>query len=153
MGGSMRPAGRGGLVREIVGDLHGMFQAIERYSKRSLRECGLTGPQIWALRVLREAGSLTVGGLAARMYMHISSASNLLNRIEAKRFIVRRRDDADQRIVRLAITPAGRRVASRRPAPPRSRLPQALKRMPTRELREMHRAVRRIGAIMKDDGG
>ncbi len=136
------------LTRGVVDGLHGLFQHVERFSHLLQMDRGLSGPQLWALRLIRGAPPVTIGQLAERMFLHISSVSCLLKRLVARGLVARTRGAEDHRVVYLRLTPAGRRLAHGAPAPPRSRLPRGLGRLGDRELHEVARSVRRLRTIM-----
>jgi DNA-binding MarR family transcriptional regulator len=73
---------------------------------------GLTAAQQQLLLVVRAHPDLrgpTVGEVAARLLVRHQSAVQLADRVEALGLIRRRRSDPDRRVVRLQLTPAGRR--------------------------------------------
>lgn len=141
-------AGRREAIVEIVEGLHRIFKAVDTFSRRALKEFGVTGPQIWALRSIEESGELTIGDLADQMYLHISTISSLLDRLEERGFVTRTRDDADRRVVNLRLTPAGRGILKRAPEPPRSKVLRGLQRLGDHELHTVSRAVRELSRIM-----
>lgn len=53
--------------------------------------------------------------LARRMYLHPSTVVGIVDRLEAKGFVVRGRDPSDRRLVLVTLTIEGRRVADRVP--------------------------------------
>jgi DNA-binding MarR family transcriptional regulator len=67
-------------------------------------------PQYNALRILRGAGEggLPCGGLAERMIHRVPDVTRLLDRLEARGLVRRRRESEDRRVVRAWITDKGR---------------------------------------------
>lgn len=141
-------AGRRARLREAAEALQRIFQHIEQYSRRSLRDHGVTGPQAWALQVLLRKPDLPVGDLAQEMYLHISSASSLADLLEGRGLVVRRRDAADRRQVHLHLTATGVHLARRLRPPPRSRIPRALSSLPDPELRSFLRSLAGLSRAM-----
>lgn len=137
------------LIADVVGGLQRIVRAVHTFSRQSLVEHGVTGPQLWALRALATSDGLTVGELAGRMYLHISTVSSLLDRLCGRGLVLRSRDLRDRRVVRLAITPAGKALVRRAPEPPRSKLPGGLERLRGAELHQMSRALSRLAQIME----
>jgi len=45
-------SGRPETLSESVEMLHQIFQAVDLFSRQTLRDFGVTGPQIWALRTI-----------------------------------------------------------------------------------------------------
>lgn len=74
-----------------------------------LKPWKLTYPQYLALIVLA-AGERTVSGLGDELGLDSGTLSPLLRRLEDRGLVLRRRDVADERVVRVALTAAGRAV-------------------------------------------
>jgi DNA-binding MarR family transcriptional regulator len=66
--------------------------------------------QCYALEALVELGPLTLGELAARLYLDKSTASRVVDALEAKDYAERRPHPRDGRARLLAATGAGRRL-------------------------------------------
>jgi DNA-binding MarR family transcriptional regulator len=128
--------------------VHRIFQSVDTASRRLLKEFGVTGPQLWALRTLEEARGLTIGELAAAMYLHISTVSGILDRLEKNGWVERRRSEMDRRVTRVAVTRRGRALIGRAPEPPRSVVLRGLRELDDRALGEMSRSMERLARIM-----
>lgn len=128
--------------------VHRIFQSVDTASRRLLKDFGVTGPQLWALRTVEEARGLTIGELAARMYLHISTVSGILDRLEKNLWVERRRSAEDRRVTRLVVTRAGRALIARAPEPPRSVVLRGLRELDDRALGEMSRSMERLARIM-----
>lgn len=145
-----RPRGdeRRDAIGEIIQTVQRIVKATYQFTSRGLREFGASGPQIWALRTLAEEGKLTVGELAARMYLHISTVSVIADRLEKAGLADRERSEEDRRVVHLTITPHGRELIQKAPVPPRARLPRGLDRLSTPELVKLKAAMIQLSEIM-----
>lgn len=139
-------------VDESVRGLHRIFQNIDLFSRRVLREFGVSGPQIWALRTIRDAEVTTMSELALRLHLHPSTVSGIVDRLEEHALAVRSQASDDARVTELRLTPAGRKVVSRVPEPPRSRLARGVESLPPEELACVHRAVGILSRIMDVPG-
>lgn len=82
---------------------------------------------------------MKVSELAGVLSVHLSTASNLLDRLEAKSLVQRQRSEDDQRIVRVQLTRVGRRVLLTAPPPASGVIPDALRRMPAETLADLSR--------------
>ena len=70
--------------------------------------------QIWrVLAALRERDGCRMGDLSATTSIEVSTLTRLVDGMEKKGLVVRRRDEADARAVTLHATPAGRRLTQR----------------------------------------
>jgi DNA-binding MarR family transcriptional regulator len=137
-------ARRAADIGEVVQILRRLFRAIHEYSKETLRKSGLSGPQIWALTLLEADPGLSARELAARMFVHPSTLTGILKRLERKGAIARSVDSADRRGVRLQVTAAGRRTLARTPPPVQVGLTRALAALPPRRLRDLRISLGRI---------
>lgn len=74
-----------------------------------LKQADLSQPQYNALRILRGAGpeGRTCNEIAGRMIHRVPDVTRLLDRLESRGLIVREREVADRRVVRVSITKAG----------------------------------------------
>lgn len=79
-----------------------------------MKEFGLTMPQFNVLRILRGAKqSLNVQTIKDRMVEKSPNSTRLLDKLEAKNFILRRNDSEDKRAVMVSITEGGLAVLIR----------------------------------------
>lgn len=104
-----------------------LIRTAQRHSQWVERQSGVTGAQLWALQELAESPGLRVGELARRMALHQSTASNMIDKLETNGLVSKQRTSADQRVVRLSLTPAGQQLLARAPSPARGVLPEALR--------------------------
>lgn len=136
-------------IAQVVGSLDRVFQAVHTFSKRALRDFGVTGPQIWALQTLAREGVLTVGELADRMFLHVSTVSVIVDRLEARGLVTRSRDAQDRRVVRLELEPRGRTLLGRVPDPPRSKLARGVARLSDDRLARVESVVAQLVKMME----
>jgi DNA-binding MarR family transcriptional regulator len=84
--------------------------AVNRLNKPVLDELGLTYLQYVALVLLYEHNDQTVSSLSDRLFLESSTLTPLLKRLEAMGHVTRQRDPQDERVVKVNITPKGRKV-------------------------------------------
>ena len=89
--------------------------AFGRAYKPLLDPLGLTYTQYVALVALRESDDQTVGVLGEKLFLESNTLTPMLKKLEALGYIQRRRDPADERQVRVSLTPAGRDVVDSNP--------------------------------------
>lgn len=90
--------------------------AFGRAYKPVLDELGLTYTQYIAIQALSEEDDQTVGALGEKMFLESNTLTPILKKLESMGYIRRERDSADERQVRLNLTPAGRRLLESDPA-------------------------------------
>lgn len=94
---------------------------------------------------------VSVTGISKATGVHASTASNMLDKLEAKGLIERRRGGEDQRTVSLYPTPAGERLLRRAPGVPQHCLSAALAKMSDSEVRAVARSLHGLRAALADD--
>jgi DNA-binding MarR family transcriptional regulator len=87
--------------------------AFGRAYKPILDPLGLTYTQYIALVALGDEDDQTVGALGERLFLESNTLTPILKKLEAMNLIGRQRDPADERQVRVKLTPAGRRMLER----------------------------------------
>lgn len=98
------------LDRHLCFALYSASRAMTAAYRPILTELNLTYPQYLVLLALWEEGQATVGRLGERLQLDSGTLSPLLKRLEANGFIRRERSRADERLVEITLTPAGRRL-------------------------------------------
>ncbi len=100
---------------EIIDNLRRIFQAITEYSRTAERVTGLTGPQLWALKILESSSPLRVSELAQAMFLSSATVVGIVDRLEAKELVARVKSATDRRAVDLSLTAPGRKTAAKAP--------------------------------------
>jgi len=73
------------------------------------KERDLSPPTYNVLRILSgDDESLTCGEIGDRMIARVPDVTRLIDRLEARDLVTRKRSNKDRRVVRVSITPAGR---------------------------------------------
>jgi len=83
-------------------------------SRRMQNEFGITGQQRLVIRIIAAFPGLSAGELAAVLHIHPSTATGILQRLEARQLVRRRADPEDGRRQQLQLTPKGRRLTAPR---------------------------------------
>src|SRR5271169_993819 len=96
------------LDSQLGFSLYGAFMAVGRAYKPWLDKLGLTYPQYLVLSALWEADDQTIGGVASRLDLEPSTITPLVKRLELAGHVVRRRNPADERQVKVLLTDQGR---------------------------------------------
>jgi len=137
-----------GRMQEVLQQFRVIVHSIKRHYRSVESKSGVGGAQLWALSVVAERPGITVTGLAMRLAIHQSTASNLVNRLCELELLAKVRDGEDQRVVQLRPTPAGRRVLRTAPRPVIGLLQQALMTLPPSRLdalqKELSEVIRRM---------
>ena len=102
-------------IADIVDNLRRIFQVVHGQFKKTERELGLTGPQIWAIKILADSAPIKVSDIAGRMFLHPATVGGILDRLEARNLVIRTRSVEDRRVVYVNLTEQGRELVLKSP--------------------------------------
>ena len=108
------------LDRQLCHAVYAASLSMTRLYKPLLEPLGLTYPQYLVMLVLWEGDDLGVAALGERLGLDSGTLTPLLKRLESAGLVQRLRDAADERRVRLLLTPAGRALREQALAVPRA---------------------------------
>lgn len=94
-------------------DLYAASRAVTAFYRPLLDELGITYPQYLVLVLLQADGTRTVSQLAQDLRLDHGTLTPLLRRMETAGLLTRTRRAADERVVEVAITPAGEKLHTR----------------------------------------
>jgi len=75
-----------------------------------LDKLGLTPPQFYVLATIGYAGGLPFGEIGAKMMVTVSNLTGIVDRLEAKTLVSRKRDENDRRVVYVMLTEKGAKL-------------------------------------------
>ena len=101
------------LKRQLCFALYAASNRVTRLARPALEALGLTYPQYLVLLVLWEHAPCTVGEIGQALMLDSGTLTPLLKRMEANGLLTRTRDPADERCVRIALSPQGRALKRR----------------------------------------
>ena len=143
----MRKNGRDFQISETVQSLRRIFKAIQDYSQEVSNSFGITGPQLWALKMVSHHAGLALGDLSRKMYLHPSTVTGVIDRLESKGYVVRDRDSADRRVVKVNLTRAGQDLVANAPNPIQGKMIYGLMKLSENELNIIYESVKRLAEI------
>ena len=148
------PAARAGsetndLAVEVLGRFREVFRAAKLHFAAVKKIAGISGAQLWALSEINAQTGLRVSDLTQKMSLHQSTVSNLVERLNASGLLRREREAGDNRVVRLQLTSAGKKVVARAPKPTHGVLPDALENLDRRSLRKLSTSLNSLVKQMK----
>jgi MarR family transcriptional regulator, organic hydroperoxide resistance regulator len=127
--------GKSVVISEIIDNIRRVFQVVNEQSKKAKRETGLTGPQLWAIKMIGDFSPIRVSDLAARMYLHPATVVGILNRLESQGLIKRIRTNEDRRVVKIELADAGNVIVAKAPQVAQGLLVTGLEVLPPKKLR------------------
>lgn len=95
--------------------LRRIMRATDLQSKRMVKTCGLTIPQVMVLRAIEKLGDVTVKRISDDVSLSQATVTTILNRLESNHLTERVRSQVDKRVVNARLTEAGEQVLSAAP--------------------------------------
>lgn len=102
---------------EVLIALRKIIRATDLYSRRLSKESGLTAPQLLILQAISVRGEMTMGDIANEVSLSQATVTTILDRLESRALLNRRRGDLDKRRVYAQLTEAGEDLLARAPTP------------------------------------
>ena len=98
------------VILQMMDNLRRVFHILHEESQRVKRETGLTGPQIWTIKVVHNHGPINISDIAKRMFLHPTTILGIIDRLEARGLVSRTRSKDDRRVIWVELTPSGRNL-------------------------------------------
>lgn len=136
-------------ISEIMQSLRRIFKAIQDYSHEVSNKFGITGPQLWALKTISQNGKLSLGELTKKMYLHPSTITGVVDRLEKKGYVSRDRGQGDRRVINVQLTPQGKKLVKRAPNPVQGKMIYGLRRLKKEKLNSIYDSVNKLVEIME----
>lgn len=139
-------------IRAIVNSVRLLQGVGQRQSRDFVRKHRITGQQLGALRIVALSPGISLSELSERLFLHISSVSGIIDRLETRGYVARERNGEDRRVVHLNVTTAGRRVIRRTPLAGMGLLIHTIDRLPVGQRRDILKGLNLLLRVMKIDG-
>ena len=136
-------------ISEVMQSLRRIIKSLQDYSQTVSSHFGITGPQLWALKTIYQRGSLSLGELSKGMYLHPSTISGVVDRLEKKGFVLRDRTEKDRRVVKVCLTPKGKMLVRRAPNPVQGKMIYGLRKLKKEKLNLIYESVQELVGIME----
>jgi DNA-binding MarR family transcriptional regulator len=130
--------------RAVLDSLRRIVRGLRLYARHCETHLGLSAAQLFALRKIQEAGSVSLRELAQATLTDLSSVSVVAERLRSKGLLRRRQADDDRRRAELTLAPAGLALLKRSPDPLQDRLVASLQSLPQARRRALQRDLARL---------
>lgn len=134
---------------QILQALRRIIRAVDIHSRKLAAQYGITGPQLVCLATLCDDGAMTGAELSRRVYVSASTITGIIDRLEQRGYVERKRDDIDRRRVLLHATPEGYKLAYRAPSPLQDKLMERLHELPDLERAAIGMSLERVVELME----
>jgi DNA-binding MarR family transcriptional regulator len=113
-------------TEDVLAHIRALWRTLFRNPFAEAEESGLTGPQVTVIASLVTRGPMMLTELSRTLGMSHSTASGIVDRLEARGLVQRNPDAADRRRTRIVVTDQVTRYVSELEAGPAGRLSTAL---------------------------
>ncbi|MEN6621984.1 MAG: MarR family transcriptional regulator [Smithella sp.] len=135
------------LISDIVDNLRRIFQILHEQSKNVKKETGLTGPQLWTIKVINENAPINLSDLADKLYLHLTTVVGIVDRLEMQNLVKRTRSKEDRRKVMIDLTVKGKSLITSAPEVAQGLLVAGLEELSESSLIEIDRSMQRLVKI------
>lgn len=123
--------------RVIYGSVRQHFREVEQ-------TCGVTGSQLWIMQEIANTSGIGVSELADRLSIHQSTCSQLVEKLVARKLVIKERSKEDQRRVGLRLTDEAEILIKKAPGPAEGVLPEALTALPVEVVQSLDLSLEKI---------
>jgi DNA-binding MarR family transcriptional regulator len=92
---------------DVLVALRRIIRAVDLHSRRLMQRTGLSGPQLVVMQVIGQRGPLSAGDLARRASLSQATVTAILDRLEERGMVVRKRSTEDRRRMLVELTTTG----------------------------------------------
>lgn len=121
----------------VLQKLRVLIQSAHHHSDMIRKKCGIGGTQLWLLQEINDTPNIRVGTLAKKVSLKSTTVSNLIDDLENKGLVEKKRVKTDQRAVHLTITDKGVGLLKAAPKPTKGLLPHSLENMKKIDLNKL----------------
>lgn len=133
----------------ILQSLRRIIRAVDIHSRQLKSKFNITAPQLICLITIVSKKSMAVATLAKEIHLSSSTVVGILDRLEEKKLIVRRRDKKDRRVVKVSATAQGKEFIKNSPSPLQDKLENSLKELSELEQATISLSLQRIVELME----
>jgi DNA-binding MarR family transcriptional regulator len=137
------------MYEQVLTALRRINRAGDLHSHTLVQKQGVTTPQLVIMRELSRVTEMSAGELARRATLGQATVTGILDRLEARGWIVRSRCSRDKRRVLVRLTLTGSEVLDRAPAPMQRRFITAFERLPDWEQTQILASLQKVAALME----
>lgn len=104
-------------IEEVLISLRRIIRATDLHSKYLAKTTGLTAPQLLLLQAIKAHDKVTIGELANIVSLSQATVTTILDRLESRNYVYRKRSEQDKRKVHAHLTDEALDVLKNAPIP------------------------------------
>jgi DNA-binding MarR family transcriptional regulator len=129
-----------------------IMRAVDLHSRYLMQEYSLSGPQLLLLQELAHLGEVSIGALARAVSLSQATVTGIIDRLESRGLVSRRRDDADRRRVMVGVTAEGTQLLLEAPPPLQEAFVREYSRLEEWEQNLLLSSLQRVVSLMEATG-
>lgn len=133
---------------DVLISLRQIIRATDLYSRKLSKVSGLTSPQLLIMQAVGAKGEITMGDLANEVSLSQATVTTILDRLEKRELIGRKRGESDKRRVYAHLTPAGEQIIDQAPTPLQEEFISRFDRLEDWEQSLILSSLQRVAAMM-----
>ena len=131
---------------ELLIPLRKIMRSVHLDSKKLLKECGLTTPQLLALKFLRQARNYQTTQLELRKHLALNSSTvtGIVARLINKELIARLPAKEDKRAIQLCLTAKGLKAIDEAPVQTQDKLAKGIQQLSENEQITIQKSLNKL---------
>ncbi len=134
---------------KILQNLRKIIRSVDMHSRKLSIQHDITTPQLITLLAIAENGPVTIATIAKHVHLSSSTLVGIIDRLEAKKYVIRQRSETDRRQVLISITNEGKEFADKAPSPLQETLSEALNELTDLEQATISLSLERVVELME----
>ena len=136
------------MIEDVLISLRRIIRAMDLHSKHLVKTTGLTTAQLLLMQTVRDKKEMTIGELASDIHLSQATVTTILDRLEARKLLVREGSREDKRKVHIRLTDEGREIIANAPVPLQAHFIEQFARLEPWEQSLMLSSLQRIAQMM-----
>ncbi|MDP1618746.1 MarR family winged helix-turn-helix transcriptional regulator [Phenylobacterium sp.] len=141
-----------GRVSDALVAIRRIVRAAEFASRDLARSTGLTPSQLIVMQIVAREGEPGAGAIAEAARLSQATVTALLDKLEARGLLVRRRSNEDRRRISIELTPDGRRTLAEMPDVLQDRFAARFDKLADWEQASIIAGLERVAALLNAEG-
>ncbi len=133
----------------ILQSLRKIIRSVDLHSRKLSMQHDITAPQLISLLAVAETGPLTIAAISKEVHLSPSTLVGIVDRLEAKGLVERKRSEKDRRQVLISMTKQGEEFVRQAPSPLQETLAEALVELSPLEQSTISLSLERVVELME----
>ncbi len=136
------------IEERILCSLRRIIRGVDIYSRQLNTRHGLTAPQLLCLREIVSTDNMTLSDLSHKVNLSASTLTGIIDRLEAKGFVSRKRSSSDRRKVNLCPSLKGIEIISSAPSLLQDNFTKSLAKLSDKEQQQLIKSLEQVVSLM-----